>query len=248
MIDGNDNEMGLITDSYDSIAFKGQSTQYLSNVLTEVAQMALVGEIYPPAFATSWSNSRLENGLTLQQLHPEDGRLTPAEAVAIRVLAEEGAALAQNFFKSYEKTKLIQTITDDPEGSPAEIVAGMADFGYNLLKAVSLREKITKNESKPIETKTFSDHTTKQLWVKYEGPLMLDKMAIDKHTINAAISDATEAIETKIEEPGNKENLSARIRSRRKGIELGAKIFQQVKNIAVQNGMSTTLENLVTVK
>lgn len=38
------------------------------------------------------------------------------------------------------------------------------------------------------------------------------------------------------------------MKSRRRGIEVGAKIYKQVLDVAIQRGMSATLEKLVTTK
>lgn len=189
-------ETGLSRDSYDSIAFKGNSAQYLSGVMAEVFQMAEKGTIYPPAFAT-WRNPELEYGISLRPHNQDDGRLSPAEAVAIKVMADEGSAMAQNLFKSMDKNKLISEIVGNPDGWPSDIVDGMADFGYNLCGAISIRERIARGETIPTG-RTIKDDLDRPLWQMYQAPLKLDGMVIKGNTVAAITKFVNELVEKEI--------------------------------------------------
>lgn len=237
-------ETGLSTDSYDSIAFKGESTQYLAKIIADITQLSRSGAIYPPAFAT-WRNPELEYNISSRPHNQYDGRLSPAEAVAVKTMADEGSAIAQNT----DKYKLISEVVGDPNGWSYDIVDGMANFGYSLCGAIQIREQIVRGER--ISTGRINeDSFDRDLRQRFQVPLRLDGMAIKGNTVAAITKFANESVEESIKAEGvkNEEEFQARVKSRRKGIELGAKIYMQVLNIAIQRGMSTTLEKLATIK
>jgi hypothetical protein len=240
----------LSLDAYDSIAFKGQSAQYLAQVIEDVLQLSRSGTIYPPAFAT-WRNPVLEHGLSPQPHYKEDGMLSPAEAVAVKVVADEGSALAQNLFENYDKTMLISELVGNPDGWPSDVVDGIAHFGYSLCGAIRIREKIARGEAIPTG-RTIGDDLIRNLWQRYQEPLKLDNMIIGKNTVTEAVKSADELVEREIrgvpEGAKNEEELQVRMRSRRRGIELGAKIYNQVLDVAIQRGLPTTLERIVDEK
>ena len=241
MTDDVTTERTLSKDVYDSIAFKGGSAQYLAQTILEVEQLSRGGAIYPPAFAT-WRNPELEFGMSLQPHIPNDGRLSPAEAVAVKVVADEGSAIAQNLFKSKDRTKLINELLGNSVGWPSDVVDGIADFGYGLCGAIRIREQITRGE-------TIGDDLNRLLWQRYQAPLKLDGMVIRGNTVTAVAKFADELVEKEIrgvpEGAKNEEEFQDRMRSRRRGIELGAKIYKQVLDVAIQRGLPTTLERAV---
>ena len=158
-------EKALSTDSYDSIAFKDRSAQYLAETIDDITQLSRRGPIYPPEFATC-RNPELEYGVSLQQHIQDDGRLSPAEAVAIKVMADEGSAMAQNLFESTSKTRLISETVGDPGGWLSDVVDGMADFGYSLCGTIRIREKMVEGETIPTGS-TNRDDTDRLLWQRW---------------------------------------------------------------------------------
>jgi hypothetical protein len=250
MTDDVTTERTLSKDSYDSIAFKGGSAQYLAQIIDDIAQLSRSGAVYPPAFAT-WRNPELEFGMSLQPRSQDDGRLSPAEAVAVKVVADEGSAIAQNLFKSMDKTKLISELVGNPDGWPSDVVDGIADFGYSLCGAIRIRERIARGETIPTG-RTIGDDLNRRLWQRYQAPLRLDGMVIRGNTVTAVAKFADELVEKEIrgvpEGAKNEKELQDRMRSRRRGIELGTKIYKQVLDVAIQRGLPTTLERTVDAK
>jgi len=231
------------------LVFKGNSAQYLAQVIDEVVQLARSGAIYPPTFAT-WREPELENGLSSHPHDRNEGRLSPAEAVAIRVLADEGSAIAQNLFESTEKTRLINEIVGTPDGWPSDVVDGMADFGYQLRGALRIRDRIARGEAIPAG-KTIGESLDRRLWERYVTPLKLDGMSVRGNTVTAVAEETNSLVDQQIrgnpEGARNEKELQDRMRSRRRGIELGSRVYKQVLDVAMQRGLPATLDRTINV-
>lgn len=250
MADDSANEKSISGDAYESLAFKGNSAQYLVQVIDEVTQLSQQGDIYPPAFAT-WREPILKHGLSTKPNYENDSRLSPAEAVAIRVMADEGSAIAQNLFESTDKTKLINGIIGTPDAWPSDVVDGMAHFGYQLCGAARIRDRIIRGESIPTG-KTMRELVDHRLWKRYKAPLQLDGMVIRGNTVTAITEEANSLVEQEIrgvpEGAKDEKELQDRMNSRRRGIEIGAKIYKDVLEVATQRGLRTTVEKTVEIK
>ena len=242
-------EIALSQNPYDIIAFKGQNPQYLAGVIKEITELSSKGPIYPPHFVTS-HKPRPENRILLQPDTQYAGRLSPAEAVAMQVIADAGSAIAKILAKGSDGAKLVRRTVGYPGCWLGDIVVGIASFGYNLRGAMRIRRRIAEGEAIP-KNRTFRDLLDIDLLQTYDEPLKLDGMVIKENTVAAAIKSASESAENerKINEfprsTKDEKVLQNRRRSKRRGVELGATIYLRILKLAIKRGLSATLEKKV---
>jgi len=137
---------------------------------------------------------------------------------------------------------MIQEIVGDP--GVMDVVDGMANLGYGLLNAVSIREKIFRGEK--LTGKTIGDALNRELVNRFKIPFELDGMSVRSNVVLAAREMAGETVERDIrnmrEWAKTESDLQSRMQSHCHGIELGARIYQQVLGIAIQRGLPMTLK------
>ena len=165
--------------------------------------------------------------------------------MALRILADEGAAIAQNSGKGDKILKMIQEIVGDK--GVMDVVDGMANFGYRILEAVNIREKILNGEQ--ITGKSMRDTLNRTRLNRFKILLEIDQMSVRNNTVLAARAMAGETVERDIrsmpEWAKTEADFQARMKSHCYGIELGARIYQQVLEVAIQNGLPMTLKKEV---
>lgn len=240
--DDNSGMKSLSTNAYDSIAFKGGSAQYLADSIRDIIALSQQGDLYPPSYAT-WRETEIES----ISLHPHDqreGRISPAEAVACKALADEGSAMAQSFGRGKNEAELFEKIAGFPNAWSTDIFEGMGDFGNSLHGAIRARELISSGKSIPTG-KTIGEESDRRLWEQYQLPLRQDGMKVGKHTAAAAREEANGFVDQRIrgvpEGAKGESDLQNRMKSRVRGIELGEKIYLQVFDVAIQRGLRTSL-------
>lgn len=239
----------LSLDAYESIAFKGSSAQYLADSIRDITALSQQGDLYPPSFAT-FRETEIE-GISLRPHDQREGRVSPAEAVACKALADEGSAMAQSFGRGKGESILFEEIAGFPNAWPTDIFEGMGDFGNSLHGAIRARELIQSGISIPTG-KTNGEELDRRLWELYQSSLQRDGMIIGKNTVEAVSKDANGFVEQRIrgipEGAQKEEELQNRMKSRRRGIELGEKIYQETLDVAIQRGVPTRLDSAITVK
>jgi hypothetical protein len=243
MLDHPNEDRSISLDAYDSLVFKGGSAQYIAEVIALVKKLSVEGDIYPPSFATS-REPVIEYGLRSQPDSENSGRLTEAEAVAIKALADENSGLSQSLGKGSKTNRKIMEALGEKNLWIFDVVDGMASFGYRLRGALSVRDKILRGES--VSSGSSINNKLEQLNLSlFEKGLRMDGMALRNNTVSAAcdvaIGYAKDEITQSPEGARNLDEINSRIHSRTVGINLGSKIFTQVFQLAEQRGLPTKL-------
>jgi len=76
-------------------------------------------------------------------------------------------------------------------------------------------------------------------------------MSVRGNTVTAVAEETNSLVDQQIrgnpEGARNEKELQDRMRSRRRGIELGSRVYKQVIDIAMQRGLPTTLDRTINV-
>lgn len=218
------------------MAFKGNNLELFRSAIDEVNIITNNGgEVFPPTFPT-WR--RPESGTALQR-EPNStfkGHLERDEAVAVRILLDECSALYQNFGVNDSTSRKISEVLNLPDGGwQTDVMDGIAEFGMLVGIAAGVRDKIEHNEPLP-KAGTWGYRIDKEWRDTFEDAIKLDNFEISRNTVEAILKSISESAERDI--PSNpegakgKEQIQARIDSRKHGAIKAKALYLEVKELA----------------
>lgn len=237
MFDERNNEEKRITGRIlkHSVAFGEHSSAVLNDAVEEVKRLSARGDLYPPDFPTV-RYSRPKSSVQLSSSSMLRGKISPAEAAAMKFLQDESSALAQSFARDWETTRKLQEALQLPKkGWQSDTIDGIGEFGTFLGIAAGVREQISSGEGKP-KGKTIGDKLKRSWFDKFAEPIQQDQMVLGKNTAKAvqeAISEFTERDIPNVPEGARtEEEIQARIASKKYGAQKAANLYLETLGLA----------------
>ena len=243
-------QLSLNIDPYETIVFKNQSAEILSQTIREVHNLTQQGDIYPPKFP-SVMFPEVASTISIHPSEKNKSPITPAEAVALKLLVDEISAIAQALSESgaTEQSFINKTLNIQGEEYDAETVEGMSDFGREICDAVRARDLIIRGHSQQPDKETIDGRVNQLVLDRFQEALVSCSLKITDLVVNIAIQKACERaksmIVAKLAKPKEPTEIDVeiknKVKSRIRGIVKSAKLYTQLYGIAVQSGTSDTL-------
>jgi len=234
-----DEEQGGLTDDVlrSTLVLRGQSRLFFNEAINEVNKIMATGnDIYPPSIFPHAGTRQPTTSLQLSSDSFGEGRLSPAEGVAVIILLGECNGLAQNWRKSEEITKKMAEIIGSSEIAwDFDLIDGMSEFGNMVGKAAGVRERLLNGLGRP-EGSTTKDILLKLSYDTFATTLKEDALVIGEKT-TAAISQQVEML-AKRDISNNPEGaktdveIKARINGRTRGAKLAREIYLEARTLA----------------
>lgn len=225
-----------------ALAFKGQSAQLFDEAVSQVRSLAQgQRRIYPPTQFPIPPDRVPESTLRLTPESDLNGRLLPAEAVAVTVLLTECSALAQAWGRNFKTSATLHGVLQlPPEGLDHDAIAGIAEFGDSLAAVAAVREWTENGEGEPAGT-TMMDLVKRKLWRRYRNALGEDKLALGPTTAETIVHAISESARRDIphnpEGARTPEDIAAKIEkieSRIHGARLAKQLYLEARTLASQ--------------
>lgn len=230
-----------------SLAFGEQSGQVFNGIVEEIRMLSSQGYLYPPEPILSLSHPEPESSITLVSQSDLGGRLTPAEAAAMKMLLTESTALAQSYVLSDWETssKILQVLQLPKNGWQGDAIEALGDFGMRLGMAAGVRDRVLSGKGRP-DTKTHSSFNQRPWWDEFVDPIRLDQLILGRNTADAIVKSVSHMSEKMIsnnpEGARTQEEIQARIASRKHGVILASDLYLEALGRASALGLSTKLE------
>ncbi len=225
-----------------SLAFQGNSAELYQNAVEEVRRLSTDNRsIYPPKTFPDVRNPIPESSLrTKPSERIMEGALSPAEAVAVKVILDESSALAQSLGIGWERSAKLRKVLKLPkEGWGHDTIEAICDFGGYVCIAAGVRELLLADE------KFKEGDIIKKDWHdEFAKPLRKDNLTIGENTSDAIVEYLTSYYEEHIpqnsEGAKNEKEIETRIASRKHGVLLGKKLYLETLKLA-SNEFSTSV-------
>ncbi len=222
-----------------ALAYKANSGELFGEALDEVIRLTADGyDVYPPSRYPTWQNPVDASGLQRRPSFVELGRLTPAEAVGVKVLQMETIALMQYYGINSRTSLLLNDVLKIVnDGWQLDVIEGMVDFNIRIRVAAEARAIMIGDLSLP-SGRTIGDKIKKSGLNMFSRVISLDQMRIGSNTAglieNLVASGAQMSIPDNRVGAKTSEEIQARIASWQHGGKLANQLYLESVSLAAR--------------
>lgn len=221
------------------LSFRGRSLELFKRAVEEVQILTNNGRvpIYPPHEYPTWKEP--DRATSLQKWPDSNftGRLTPTEAVGIKVLMEESLALFQVSHISLKVSRKINEILGTgKEVGLVDAIEAIVDFTCLLGQAAVVRETMMFKEEESIRRAKNSSGSS--LYLTFEESITQDGLRLGINTaakvVEEIIWQAEELLPTYPNYANCEDDIKVRIAGKTRGAKLASALYLETVDLAAK--------------